>query len=108
MGQPIHRSHVVVEPQTGLGIVSMKLLFAALALVALAMFLGPRGPEFFDEPWWAIATIAWVAATLASFVTAVVALVRKHERSIVTIGTAVLLAVPVVWIVFELTVPHEG
>jgi ABC-type transport system involved in cytochrome c biogenesis permease component len=86
----------------------MKLFFAAIVLFTLSIALGPRGPEFFDEPWWAIATIAWVAATLASFMTAVVAIVRKGERSIVTITTAVLLAVPVVWIVFELTVPHSN
>lgn len=108
MGQHIYRPHIVVEPQTSLGVASMKLFFAAVVLFALAMLLGPRGPEFFDEPWWAIATIAWVAATLASFMTAVVAIARKDERSIVTIATAVLLAVPVVWIVFELTVPHNG
>ena len=86
----------------------MKLFFAAIVLFTLSIALGPRGPEFFDEPWWAIATIGWVAATLASFMTAVVAIVRKGERSIVTITTAVLLAVPVVWIVFELTVPHSN
>ena len=86
----------------------MKLFFAAIVLFTLSIALGPRGPEFFDEPWWATATIAWVAATLASFMTAVVAIVRKGERSIVTITTAVLLAVPVVWIVFELTVPHSN
>jgi ABC-type transport system involved in cytochrome c biogenesis permease component len=108
MRQHAYRPHLAVEPRTRLGVASMKLFFAAIVLFTLSIALGPRGPEFFDEPWWAIATIAWVAATLASFMTAVVAIVRKGERSIVTITTAVLLAVPVVWIVFELTVPHSN
>jgi hypothetical protein len=108
MGPHTCHPHIAVEPQTRLGVASMQVFFAALVLFALSILLGPRGSGFFDAPWWAIATIGWVAATLASFVTAVVALLRKGERSIVTIAIAVLLAVPVGWIVFELTVPHAG
>lgn len=101
-----YRPHLVIEPGTRLGRVSLVTFGAAILFLTLSIALGPRGAEFFDEPLWAIATIGWVAATLAAFVTSVVAIFRQGERSIVTIATALLLALPVGWIVFELTVPH--
>lgn len=102
------RPNVAIGPRTRLGRISLLTLGAAIALYTLSIALGPRGREFFDQPWWAIATICWVAATLASFATSVAAVVRQGERSIFTIMTALLLAVPVGFIVFELTVPHSG
>jgi hypothetical protein len=106
--QHIDRTRIALEPDTGLGRASMFTFGAAIVLYTLSIALGPRGIAFFDEPWWAVATIAWVAATIGAFITACLAIFRQGERSIVTIAVALLLAMPVGWIVFELSVPHAG
>jgi hypothetical protein len=96
------------SPITRLGQVSVMIFGAALLCFGLSIVAGPRGSAFFDEPGWAVLTILWVTGALAAFATSLYAIFRRGERSIVTFAIVAMLAVPVGWIVFELTVPHSN